>query len=48
MTRFSLSGVNGYSQSNSRKYLLGLYYSIMTITTVGFGDITPRNNCSCC
>ena len=29
-----------------RKYLLGVYYTVVTITTVGFGDITPSNQCS--
>ncbi len=32
------------SQSNFRRYLLGFYYSTVTITTVGFGDITPGNS----
>ena len=25
-----------------RLYLLSIYYTILTIATVGFGDITPR------
>lgn len=25
-----------------RLYLLSIYYTIMTIATVGFGDITPQ------
>lgn len=30
--------------SDSRTYLIAVYYSLATIATVGFGDITPSNN----
>lgn len=35
-----------FEHSDMRKYLLGVYYTVVTITTVGFGDITPSNQCS--
>ena len=42
--RFSLLDDNLYEYDDHvRLYLLGVYYTIVTITTVGFGDITPSN-----
>ena len=32
-----------YSDSNKRKYLTGFYFSLTTILTVGYGDVTPLN-----
>lgn len=33
----------GVMASPGTKYLAALYWSCMTITTVGYGDLTPRN-----
>lgn len=30
-----------YGDSGLRLYLLGIYYTVSTIATVGFGDLTP-------
>jgi hypothetical protein len=35
-----------YSKSAMRAYLLGFYYTTVTMTTLGFGDITPTNLCT--
>jgi hypothetical protein len=32
-----------YSDSNKRKYIAGFYFSLTTILTVGYGDVTPLN-----
>lgn len=32
--------------SNTRVYLASVYYAVSTIATVGFGDITPTNDCN--
>ena len=32
-----------YSDSNKRKYISGFYFSLTTILTVGYGDVTPIN-----
>ena len=29
------------------KYIFSLYFSVVTVTTVGYGDITPSNYIEC-
>jgi hypothetical protein len=29
-----------------RKYLLSFYFTVLTIVTVGYGDLTAQNSCS--
>jgi hypothetical protein len=40
-----LRGIDWHDNSTtlSDKYLVSLYYTITTIATVGYGDVTPRN-----
>jgi hypothetical protein len=40
-----LKGFEWHTSSTlSSKYLIALYYTISTIATVGYGDITPRSD----
>jgi len=34
--------------SPSKIYLTAYYFAMTTLTTVGYGDITPRTNCTLC
>ena len=43
---YLLSGAIGYSNNKIiQKPFEALYFSIITISTTGFGDITPKNGC---
>jgi len=33
----------GYPLDNARIYLLSVYWTVVTLVSVGFGDITPKN-----
>ena len=33
--------------SLSEKYIYSIYFSVVTVTTVGYGDITPANHYEC-
>jgi hypothetical protein len=35
-----------HSISLLRQYLLGFYYTTLTMATLGYGDISPANSCS--
>ncbi len=35
-----------HSNLSFRKYLLSFYFTVLTIVTVGYGDLTPQNSCS--
>lgn len=36
------NGVDGRLTSNFSKYVAGFYWAIMTITTIGYGDISSH------
>eukprot|EP00873_Tetraselmis_striata_P000727 jgi/Tetstr1/420991/TSEL_012051.t1 len=38
------SGLAGAEHSTSSRYITALYWSMSTLTTVGYGDVTPANN----
>ena len=41
---YSAGGFNWETASAFEQYLLALYWSITTVTTVGYGDVLPASN----
>ena len=41
---YSTGGFDWETASPSEQYLLALYWSISTVTTVGYGDVLPASN----
>lgn len=46
MTLITFSGAGFYAQHESWSYIDALYFCVMTMSTVGYGDLTPTTDVS--
>jgi hypothetical protein len=45
-SRIAATERQAYPESGVRLYLLGVYYTVATIATVGYGDLVSNNLCT--